>query len=418
VKLETIATGLTAPNWGTFAHGLHERLFVVDQDGILWAIDLKSGEKRVYLDLSERLVPLGIFGAGSFDERGFLGVAFHPWFLFNGLLYTYTSQPAEAPADFSTMPAGTAPNHQTVITEWRVQRPFDSDSVVNPESARVLLRIDQPQFNHNAGALNFGPDGKLYISLGDGGGGDDQDGQGFIGGPIIGHGPEGNGIDPSNPLGAVLRIDSSGGNSANGQYGIPRSNPFVGRSGFVEEIFAFGFRNPFRFSFDRKTGLLLLGDVGQNDIEEVTSRHRRHGTAAATADGTQAAPRPGAKGLPGGMPTPTVPRPRLAGEKDAPAASDFSRRQKGASGRRKIRPTASSRTPGHLSNEGDLRRSVPCHLSRREVPPDARYGSPPRHPRPCRLSPPQSPTMPGPRGKVTTPYALLFAHGSSPPTSP
>ena len=116
--------------------------------------------------------------------------------------------------------------------------------------------------------MAFGPDGFLYISLGDGGGADDADGQPFIGGDLVGHGPDGNGQDRSNPLGSVLRIDPQGSNSANGNYGIPASNPFVGQPG-VEEMFAFGLRNPFRFAFDTLNGDLWLADVGQNDIEEI-----------------------------------------------------------------------------------------------------------------------------------------------------
>ena len=253
VTLQTVATGLTAPNWGTFAPGDSERLFVTDQDGILWAIDLVTGNKTAFLDLSSQLVTLGIFGSGSFDERGLLGVAFHPNYATNGLLYTYTSEPVSGPADFSTMPPSTTANHHSVITEWQVPNPINPASVVNPSSERELLRIDEPQFNHNAGALNFGPDGRLYISLGDGGGADDLDGQDFFGGPMIGHG-SGNGQDTSNVLGTILRINPSGSNSANGQYGIPNDNPFVGQAGFLDEIYAYGLRNPFRFSFDSATG--------------------------------------------------------------------------------------------------------------------------------------------------------------------
>lgn len=268
IRLETVATGLTAPNWGTFAPGHPDRLFVTDQVGILWAIQLDTGEKRVFLDVSNRLVELGIFGPGTFDERGLLGVAFHPDYVTNGLLYTYTSQPVDGPADFSTMPSGVAANHQSVITEWNVPDPTDPDSVVDPNSAQELLRIDQPQFNHDGGALNFGPDKMLYISLGDGGGADDVDGQVFLGTPMVGHG-QGNGQDPGNVLGTILRIDPFGSNSTNGNYGIPNNNPFIGRAGFVDEILAYGFRNPFRFSFDSANGSLYVGDVGQNKIEEV-----------------------------------------------------------------------------------------------------------------------------------------------------
>lgn len=269
IRLVEVASGLTAPNWGTFAPGDHDRLFVVDQNGILWAIDLTTGDKSVFLDLSDRLVDLGAFGSGSFDERGFLGVAFHPDYRDNGLFYTYSSVPVGPPADFSTIPAGETANHQSVILEWLVPDPADPASVVDPTSARELLRVDEPQFNHNAGALNFGPDGMLYITLGDGGAADDQDGQPSIGGPAIGHGPNGNGQNPATPLGAMLRIDPLGSDSTNGQYGIPPDNPFVGQEGFLDEIYAYGFRNPFRFSFDMRTGTLFVADVGQNDIEEI-----------------------------------------------------------------------------------------------------------------------------------------------------
>jgi hypothetical protein len=260
IKLELLSTGLTAPNFGTAAPGDEGRLFVSDQDGTLWAIDLASGDKSVFADLSSLLVPLGAFGPGTFDERGFLGLAFHPDYASNGLLYTLTSEPAAAQADFSTMPAGSTPNHQAVVREWQVANPSDPASVVDPTSSRELLRIDEPQFNHNAGALNFGHDGMLYISLGDGGGRDDQG---------TGHGSSGNAQDPSNILGSILRIDPLGSNSANGQYGIPDDNPFVSMAGYVGEIYAYGFRNPFRFSFDMATGDLYAGDVGQDDLEEV-----------------------------------------------------------------------------------------------------------------------------------------------------
>ena len=130
------------------------------------------------------------------------------------------------------------------------------------------MRIDQPQFNHNAGAVNFGPDGMLYFTLGDGGGADDRDHQGFLGSVIFGHGCRGNGSDPTNILGTVVRIDPLGNNANNAQYGIPKDNPFVGGPE-LDEIYAYGFRNPFRFSFDTANGDLYLADVGQHDIEEV-----------------------------------------------------------------------------------------------------------------------------------------------------
>ena len=105
ISLEPVATGLTAPNWGTSVPGDSSRLFVTDQAGILWAIDLVTATKSVFADLSSRLVPLGIAGPGTFDERGLLGVAFHPNYQSNGLLYTYTSEPVSGTADF-TVPTG------------------------------------------------------------------------------------------------------------------------------------------------------------------------------------------------------------------------------------------------------------------------------------------------------------------------
>jgi len=261
VRLIATATGLTAPNKGVVAPRDSSTLYVVDQPGRLWAVDFASGRKTVVLDVRSRLVTLGVFGPGTFDERGFLGVAFHPRFATNGLLYTYTSEPVSAPPTFATtLPAGVAPDHQNVVAEWRVKNPSKPRSAVDPNSRRELLRVDWPQFNHDGGDLAFGPDGMLYISMGDGGNADDQG---------VGHLEGGNAQRLDNPLGKIHRIDVNGHNSANGQYGIPADNPFVGMSGAVKEIFAFGFRNPFRFSFDRATGALYVGDVGQNDIEEV-----------------------------------------------------------------------------------------------------------------------------------------------------
>ncbi len=270
VSLDTVASGFTSPLWGTSAPGVAAKyLFVVDQVGTLWRVDVTTGASSLFLDVTSRLVSVGVFGPGTYDERGFLGVAFDPNYATNGLIYTFTSEPATPNPDFSTMPPGDPPDCQSVITEWHVPNPTADDAVVDTNSARVLLRIDKPQFNHNGGALNFGADGMLYLSTGDGGGADDQDAQPFIGGPTVGHGPNGNGQNVGVALGKILRIDPHGSNSANGQYGIPADNPFVGTAGAVGEIWAYGFRNPFRFSFDSLTHGLYVGDVGQNSVEEV-----------------------------------------------------------------------------------------------------------------------------------------------------
>ncbi|WP_051109971.1 PQQ-dependent sugar dehydrogenase [Massilia niastensis] len=221
--------------------------------------DGASRQPRLFLDVSSLLVPLGL-GERRFDERGLLGIAFHPQFKYNGLFYTFTSQPVKGKADFSTMPQGVAPNCHSVITEWRVKHPGKRNSEVDLASARELLRIDKPQFNHNGGAIAFGHDQMLYISVGDGGAADDEG---------MGHVAGGNAqsLAPGNVLGKILRLDPLGRNSANGKYGIPPDNPFVGKMG-ADEIFAYGFRNPFRMSFD-PYGRLIVGDVGQNAIEEV-----------------------------------------------------------------------------------------------------------------------------------------------------
>jgi len=275
IDLETVQSGLVSPNAAAVAPGDHKHLYVADQTGQIWRIATSrredsdddddddgpgaSRQPELFLDVSKLLVTLGL-GPGKYDERGLLGIAFHPQFRFNGLFYTFTSQPVKGSADFSTLPQGAAPNCQSVLTEWRVKRPNKPGSPVDLSSARELMRIDKPQFNHNGGALAFGADQMLYVSLGDGGGSDDED---------VGHAPGGNAqsLAPGNVLGKILRIDPLGRNAANGKYGIPPDNPFVGKPG-ADEIFAYGFRNPFRMSFD-SFGRLIVGDVGQNNMEEV-----------------------------------------------------------------------------------------------------------------------------------------------------
>ncbi len=144
-----------------------------------------------------------------------------------------------------------------MLAEWRID-PLHPDQI-DPASRREILRIDKPQSNHNGGTLRFGPDGFLYISLGDGGQANDV---------ADGHVPGGNAQNLQRIYGKLLRIDVDGRNAANGKYGIPKDNPFVGQNA-VQEVYAYGLRNPFTYSFDRLTGELYLGDAGQNNIEEV-----------------------------------------------------------------------------------------------------------------------------------------------------
>lgn len=259
VSLRPLLANLTAPVAGAVAPGEPDYLYIVDQVGKIVKAPVRGatakGSSALFLDVSSRLIPLN-----ERDERGLLGLAFHPDYATNGRFYLYTSEPALGTADFSTLPAGTAPAYHNVVSEWRVANPGSASPAVDPASARVLMRIDKVQGNHNGGALAFGPDRMLYISLGDGGGRDDEG---------VGHAPEGNGqsLAPGNVLGKILRIDPLGSNAANGAYGIPADNPFVARDG-ADEIFAYGLRNPFRMSFDAQ-GNLWAGDVGQGAIEEV-----------------------------------------------------------------------------------------------------------------------------------------------------
>ena len=268
LKLEMFTEGMTAPLWGTTAPGVNGFFYIIDQVGSIWAIDDMTGAKTLVADLASTLVTIGIPQFGGFDERGLLGIAFHPQFATNNLLYTYGSQNVMAVADFSTMPMGMEADHQGVLTEWQASIGGAAGIMLDMSSVREVLRIDEPQFNHNGGAIAFDADGMLYIAIGDGGGADDVDGQMFIDSAMVGHGTLGNGQNMNNPLGSILRIDPMGTNSSNGAYGIPSNNPFVGEAG-LDEIYAYGLRNPYRLSFDSQTGALYAADVGQNDVEEI-----------------------------------------------------------------------------------------------------------------------------------------------------
>lgn len=266
VGLNTIASGLAAPVAGVAAPGDLGNLYVVDQIGKVYKVDTATGDKTVFLDVMGLLTPLGIPVLGGYDERGLLGLAFHPDFATNHLFYTFTTEPPSEQADFPSKPV----DHDNVIREWNAMR---------PEVSRVVLRVANPQFNHTGGTIAFGPDRMLYIALGDGGGEDDQDCQIGVDGTVTqGHGSDGIGQDPNSILASILRIDpnpdSQGALSANMQYRIPSDNPGVitfasGRASVIPEVWAKGLRNPFRFSFDFPTAQLIAGDVGQDDIEEI-----------------------------------------------------------------------------------------------------------------------------------------------------
>jgi glucose/arabinose dehydrogenase len=252
-----IATGLTAPGEMASAPDGSGRLFVVEQNGRVRVLQNGTLQPGNFLDASSNLVTLRT----GYDERGLLGLAFHPDFANPAAagyrkVYTYSSEPVNGAADF-TVPNSSPFDNQSVLAEWTVSAA--DPNVVDPASRRVLMRIDHPQFNHDGGKIAFGPDRMLYIATGDGGQANDV-------GP--GHNASiGNAADTSTVLGKILRVDVNGSNSANGKYGIPAGNPFVAGGG-QKEIFAYGLRNPYRFSF-APNGDLLAGDVGQNNIEEV-----------------------------------------------------------------------------------------------------------------------------------------------------
>jgi len=254
IELQPVVEGLSAPLGMAVPDDGSRRMFVYDQAGVAWVVTEEAGILLAPLvDVRTRLVTFG-----NYDERGLLGLAVHPNFAERPLIYTYTSEPVAGPADFANvMPPGVANNHQSVIAEWRVDSA--DPNRVDPASRREILRIDKPQSNHNGGTLHFGPDGLLYISLGDGGRANDV---------ADGHVPGGNAQSLHRIYGKLLRIDVDGNNSVNGRYGIPQDNPFVGQDA-VQEIYAYGLRNPYTYSFDSLTGDLYLGDAGQNNIEEV-----------------------------------------------------------------------------------------------------------------------------------------------------
>jgi glucose/arabinose dehydrogenase/plastocyanin len=250
IELQEVASGMAAPMGFACPDDGTGRLFVFDQAGLVYVIQGGIKLATPMLDARPRMVSLG-----GYQERGLLGLAVHPNFAANPYIYTYTSETNAPTPDFPM--SGGSPNHQSVITEWRIDN--GNANIVDPSSRRQIMRIDQPQSNHNGGGLRFGPDGYLYIALGDGGSADDQG---------TGHSSGGNGQDKDRVYGKMLRIAPRGNNSTNGQYGLPADNPFVDQAG-LDEIYAWGFRNPYTFSFDRFTGELYVGDVGQNQVEEL-----------------------------------------------------------------------------------------------------------------------------------------------------
>src|SRR2546425_750199 len=220
---EPVASGLHSPNGVTHAGDGSGRLFILEQTG------------RILIHEGSRVLPSAFLDVSALvsccDERGLLGLAFHPDYVANGLFYVdYTNTAGD-----------------TVIARYHVSA---DANVADPTSAQILLTIAQPFANHNGGQLAFGPDGFLYIGMGDGGSGGD---------------PGNRAQNLGELLGKILRIDVNGA----APYAIPATNPFRSTPGARPEIWAYGLRNPWRFSFDRLRGDLFIADVGQSAREEV-----------------------------------------------------------------------------------------------------------------------------------------------------
>lgn len=235
-RLTQLTDDLDLPT--ALAADAQNRLYVCEQTGRLRLLEGDRLVPEPVLDLRETVVK-----SRGYDERGLLGIALHPDFERNRKFYVYYSARANQPGA----------NHKSIVEEFTMTSPRKAD----PASGRVVLEFDQPESNHNGGDLAFGPDGLLYIATGDGGGANDR------------HGSIGNGQNLNTLLGKILRIDVN-----KPPYGIPADNPFVGRKDARRgdarpEIFAYGLRNPWRMGFDRPTGRLFVGDVGQNLFEEV-----------------------------------------------------------------------------------------------------------------------------------------------------
>lgn len=244
ISLELLAQGFASPVGLVSAKDSTGRRFVIDQTGLIRIIDKNNNLLTPpFLDLKSKLVALN----SSYDERGLLGLAFHPDYKNNGRFFVYYSAPLRsgAPANW---------NHTSRISEFMVS-PLNGNRA-DQSSERIILEIDKPQANHNGGQIVFGPDNLLYIPVGDGGGSGDAG---------LGHASGGNAQSLDTLLGKILRISVETSNA----YGLPADNPFVNKAG-RDEIYAYGFRNPFHISFDASgSRALIAADAGQNRYEEV-----------------------------------------------------------------------------------------------------------------------------------------------------
>ncbi|MBC8003001.1 MAG: PQQ-dependent sugar dehydrogenase [Opitutaceae bacterium] len=246
IGLKLLAEGFTAPNVIVALPDGSGRLLVADQAGVIYVLG-REGQKleKPFLSIQDKLIELG----KGMEERGLLGLALHPQFKTNRKFYVAYSAPrrASAPPDW---------DHTMRLSEFHTSE--QDTSVARADSEKVLLEIDEPDWNHNSGRIAFGPDGFLYWTVGDGGAPNDVGKRG--------HAPEGNGQNLQTLLGKVLRIDVNKGSP----YSIPTDNPYAdGRMG-RPEIYAYGLRNPWGISFDRGGKHdLIVTDVGQDRWEEI-----------------------------------------------------------------------------------------------------------------------------------------------------
>lgn len=233
IELVPVASGLSSPVFVGHAGDNLNRLFIVEQAGIIKVMQPGVSGLSTFLDIRDRILPGG--------ERGLLGLAFHPDYMANGRFFVFYTRTGDG---------------ALVIAEYAAAPP--TSNTADPNSEEVLLTIPHPGFsNHNGGMLAFGPDRFLYIGVGDGGGAND---------------PNNNAQNVNTLLGKILRINVDEGTT----YTSPLDNPFVGLPG-LDEIYAYGMRNPWRFSFDRGTGQLWVGDVGQGAREEVDNPIEKKG---------------------------------------------------------------------------------------------------------------------------------------------
>ncbi len=236
ISLQKIAEGITSPVAMANAADGSNRLFICEQHGLVRIIKNNQLLEHPFLDIKEKIIRQ----MNLYSERGLLGIAFHPKFKSNRKFYVY----------YSAKSIKSESNHKSVIAEYLASS-TNSDQA-DKNSGRIILEVEQPESNHNGGQMAFGSDGFLYIGLGDGGGANDE------------HGKTGNGQNLNTLLGKIIRIDVN----TSSAYKIPADNPFVGKPG-LDEIWAYGLRNPWKFSFDKVTKRLFCADVGQNTWEEV-----------------------------------------------------------------------------------------------------------------------------------------------------